>query len=183
MVLPPRIVKMLAEQCRQPLSLPAHCSTLALDIESKTGEHVGLNTIKRLLGFISDERQPRATTLNILAQYLGYTDWDALCIADSRMSNSDFNDTRNEMHTSQLTKGDRIEITYLPNRRVVMTFKGSNAFEITLSENSKLCQGDIIHLDHIVKGYPMLVSEVVRNGVSLGAFTAGKAQGVNFNLL
>ena len=49
--------------------------------------------------------------------------------------------------------------------------------------NSKLKEGDEIVLTHFVKGYPLLVSEVIRNGKSLGRFVAGKERGIDFKLL
>ena len=52
---------------------PSDCEYIALDIFSKTNEHIGVNTIKRLLGFIEDDRNPRISTLNIIAKYL--EDW------------------------------------------------------------------------------------------------------------
>jgi hypothetical protein len=64
-----------------------------------------------------------------------------------------------------------------------MMYLGNNCFRITHSENSKLFAGDEIRLTHIVQGYPLLVSEVVREGRSLGSFTAGKAQGISLQLL
>lgn len=174
---------MLREQFGRPIEQSGDCQLLALDIETKTGEHVGVNTIKRLLGFISDEREARVTTLNIIAQYLNFDSWDALKLFDSKTGNSGFDEEANELHSSQLKSGDMIEINYLPNRRLVIMKTGGNLFNVVESENGKLQVGDTIHIDHFVSGYPMLVSEVTRNGKSLGSFTAGKARGIKFKLL
>ena len=182
MKLSPYIKDLLAKQCGCGLNTSSDCTVLALDIETRTREHMGANTIKRLLGFIDDERQPRVTTLNIIAQYLGYKDWDTLKLVDDETGNSIFGETENEINISQLEPDAEIEITYQPNRRLVIKFQGDNTFLVTESENSKLHVGDIIDVDHIVREYPLLVSEVVRDGESLGSFTAGKAQGIEFKL-
>lgn len=174
---------MLGEQCGKPIEQPNHCQILALDIESKTGEHVGVNTIKRLLGFIDDEREPRITTLNIIALYLGYEDWNALKLLDNKKGNSGFDETQTEIHAAQLELGTMIEITYLPNRKLVVKYLGDSSFVVVESINGKLCVGDLLALDYIVCDYPLLVSEVMREGKSLGSFTAGKQQGIKFNIL
>ena len=53
MRLPFHIIQLLKEKLGKDLRLPSDCEFLALDIESKTGEHIGVNTMKRLLGFIN----------------------------------------------------------------------------------------------------------------------------------
>jgi hypothetical protein len=64
-----------------------------------------------------------------------------------------------------------------------MEYIGENRFRILKSMNSKLKANDEITITHIVQNYPLLVSEVVRDGKSLGSFTAGKAQGIRFKIL
>ena len=71
----------------------------------------------------------------------------------------------------------------MPDRKIKMKYLGNNCFHILDSKNSKISVDDKIKLTHIVQGYPLLVSEVVREGKSLGSFTAGKAQGILFKLL
>lgn len=183
MKLSPNIKDLLAKHCNHNIAKAGDCAILALDIESKTGQHMGVNTLKRLLGFINDEREPRTTTLNIIAQYLGYDNWESLELLDNEAGNSNFNETLTEIHTTQLKHGARIKITYLPNRKLVIKHLGDNSFVVLESENSKLHVGDMLRIDHIVRGFPLLVSKVVRNNTSMGTFTAGKQQGINFEMI
>ena len=73
-------------------------------------------------------------------------------------------------------------VTYPPNREITMEYVGDNHFSVIESKNSKLLKGDLLTLTHIVRGYPLLVSEVIRDGENMGSYTAGKAQGINFIL-
>ena len=72
----PYITELLQQKARRELRLSSDCEYLALDIETVTGEHIGVNTLKRLLGFIDDEREPRLSTLDIIARYLNFNNWD-----------------------------------------------------------------------------------------------------------
>jgi hypothetical protein len=81
-----------------------------------------------------------------------------------------------------MVSGQRLVITYAPNRILTIEHLDGNHFQVIASENSKLREGDLLTLSHIVRYYPLLVSEVIRDGKSLGAFTAGKAQGIDFEL-
>ena len=182
MKLSPYLQELLAGQCHHPLCTSSDCEFLVLDIESKTGEHIGLNTMKRLLGFIDDEREPRQTTLDVIASYLGYDSWETLKVFDDR-SNSSFETSGNEVRTTDLHAGQRIEVKYLPDRRYVLQYMGDRHFLVQTSENSKLQVGDTLTVTHFVEGYPLLIESVVRDGQSLGAFTAGKVQGIRFRLM
>ena len=176
------VTDLLKQKSGKDFRLSSDCEYLALDIESVTGEHIGVNTLKRLLGFIDDEREPRPSTLDIIARYLGFENWDVLRIFDDR-SNSSFESSNEEIRVADLSVGQGIQISYLPDRQIEIQYIGSNRFRVLNSINSKLRAGDEITLTHIVQGYPLLVSEVIRDGESLGSFTAGRAQGIHFKIL
>lgn len=178
----PYIIELLREKSGNEIRVSRDCELLALDVESVTGEHIGVNTMKRLLGFIADERVPRTSTLDVIARYLGYANWDALRLMDESNSNSAFDD-RDEYLACYLEKGQQVMISYPPNRTLTIENMGDNHFRVIESKNSKLQKGDLLTLTHIVRHYPLLVSEVVRDGQDLGSFTAGKAQGIDFELL
>ena len=170
MKLSPYITELLREKSGNEIRLSRDCEMLALDVESVTGEH------------IADERTPRISTLDVIARYLGFANWEALRMVDENSSNSSFDD-RDEYLACYLEKDQQVVISYPPNRSVIIENMGDNHFRVIESENSKLLKGDLLTLTHIVRHYPLLVSEVIRDGRSLGAFTAGKAQGIDFELL
>ena len=178
----PYVTTLLEQKSKHDIRLSADCEYLALDIESVTGEHIGVNTLKRLLGFIDDEREPRISTLDVIARYLGFGSWDELRIYDNK-SNSSFESTSDEIRVQDLAIGQQIQISYIPDRQLILEYLGDNSFRILSSQNSKLQVGDQITLTHIVGKYPLLVSDVIRHGQSLGSFTAGKAQGIAFKIL
>lgn len=182
MILSLNIQQQLKRKSGSDLRLPSDIDFLAHDIESQTGEHMGVNTLKRLLGFIDDERQPRVSTLDIIARYLGYADWNVLNALDAK-SNSGFDEIDGLLHASSLKTGQSVEVTYLPDRRVVLRLKIDNLFIITESENSKLQVDDEVILTHFIQGYPLLVSQVMRGDVQMGSFIAGKARGITYRIL
>lgn len=183
MIFSPFIQKQLKHKSGVDFQDPSDAAQLALDIETVTGEHVGVNTMKRLLGMIDDEREPRVSTLNIVARYLGYADWAELRLFDNG-SNSDFgDDEEGVLVASSLSEGSRLSISYAPDRVVRLCHLHGDHFVVEHSANSKLKEGDEIVVTHFVKGYPLLVGEVIRNGRSLGRFVAGRERGINFQLL
>lgn len=182
MILSLKVIELLRVRCGNDLRLPSDVEALALDIEAVTKEHVGVNTLKRLLGFINDEREPRISTLDIVAHYLGYSNWDVLQQLDSG-SNSNFGNTTDTLDLETLQAGRIIQVSYQPNRRVFLEYQGDNRFLVIESVNSKLRKGDLLETAYIVNGYPLLATNVIRNGENLGNFTAGKAQGITYKIL
>lgn len=178
MKLPFHIIQMLKRKSGSDLRQPSDCEILSLDIESKTGVHIGATTLKRLVGFAQDERTPHTSTLDAIACYLGFAHWDELSkIEDS--GNSDFDVPDDEIRSASLQPGASIEITYLPDRKVTFEYLGDNHYLVIASENSKLQKGDEAEIQHFVLNHPLLVVNVWRKGEPLGQFTAGRVSGLS----
>ena len=176
------IIEQLKRKSGLSLTTPNDIEALALDIQTVTGERLGVNTLKRLTGFIDDEREPRMTTLQIIASYLGYANWKQLAEMEG-IANSDFDETPEVLRSCDITPGTMIKTEYLPDRRVLFQYKGNDQFVVLESENSKLLAGDRATITCMIQDYPLVATEVIRDGKSLGAFTAGKSQGITFSLL
>lgn len=142
---------------------------------------IGETTLKRMLGFTSDSgRSPHRSTLNVIAEFLGYKDYRSLAL-DLELPEviiSDF-DERDAIETDSLHIGDIVELTYLPNRLFTLKYVGDSRFIIESVENSRnLLAGDIVKITHIEKGLPLYIPEVVRDGKNLGAYEAAKNGGL-----
>lgn len=178
MRLPFHIIQLLKEKSGNELRLPSDCEFLSLDIESKTGVHIGATTLKRLVGFAQDERTPHISTLDAIARYLSYAHWDELSKIEDH-GNSDFDVSNEEVRSADLQLGAHVEITYLPDRKVILQYFGKNHYRIIESVNSKLHIGDEVEIQNFVLHHPLLVLNVWRNGESLGQFTAGRISGLS----
>ena len=160
----PYVIDLLKQKSKKDFRLSGDCEYLALDIESVT------------------EREPRPSTLDIIARYLDFENWDLLKCFDDK-SNSSFSAADDEIRVRDLATGQHIQISYLPDRLIELEYCGDEQFLVKKSQNSKLQIDDKLTISHIVKGYPLLVSHVWRDGADLGSFTAGKAQGISFKIV
>ncbi len=155
---------------------PSDCDFISLDIYNVTNDRIGVNTLKRLLGFIDDERDARISTLNILAKYLGYSNWEILSKAE--MSNSTFDKVDGELDVNNLCIGQKIELSYLPDRKIEVEYRGEHKFIVTNSLNSKLQVGDRFKASCLILNYPLIASDVMRQGQCLGQLKAGNISGL-----
>lgn len=178
MILPFHIVELLKKESGSELRLPSDCEILSLDIEGKTGVHLGTTTLKRLVGLAQDERTPHQSTLEVVAHYLGFANWEQLTKIEDK-GNSDFGTNSDEVRADNLTVGTQVKVTYLPDRTVLFRYLGDHLFTVVSSVNSKLSAGDEVEILSFVLNHPLLVLNVCRNGQPLGQFTSGRISGLS----
>lgn len=155
----------------------ADCAPLAGEIG------VSETTVKRMFGLVGKDspernRTPHNSTMDIVAKWLGYESYKDLLreIGEGDFS-SEFTSMRN-IEVQKLDVGTQVQIQYDPARVIVMSYLGDGEFIINEAKNSKLVKGDRIRLTHLVLGQEMIVSEVVRDGRSLGGYRAAKDGGL-----
>ncbi|MCQ2605694.1 MAG: hypothetical protein MJ204_04020 [Bacteroidales bacterium] len=167
-----RIEEVFGKEIRYPLD----CEALAIDISQKCNERISASTLKRFFGFISGT-EPRTYTLDVIAKYIGYKNWDEyLEILAGKNESSEFV-TIEEIKASNLSQNDTYEFCYEPMRKVTFQYKDSQCVVLE-SINSKLQKNDLFVFSSITKDYPLLISSVVRNSMNLGALTLGKVSGI-----
>jgi len=176
-MLSPITVKQIVDKFGKPIRYPLDCVALSVMIENETGERISTNTLKRLLGFIDESREPRLFTLDTIAKYLGFDNWDIYWLSINKTGNSEFGKLE-EINVSELQVNDKIEFHYSPDRIVTIQYSGESLFEVIKAQNSKLVVDDQIEVKHFFLNYPLYINDVIRKGSHLGSFTAGKVSGI-----
>lgn len=178
MALSKELKKKIEERLGSPLNYSADCERLAAAIEEATGERLGVTTIKRMFGFAGEQVEPRGTTMDIIAQYLGYANMRDMTRRLGDASDISMFSPVDKIEVAALTEGTQIQFTYDPNRLLVITYIGDFWFIINESLGSKLRKGDKIRLTQLANGFELLVTDVVRDGANLGPYHAAKDGGL-----
>jgi len=180
MILPPIIILKIEEKAG--ISFASHSERdfqiLSRKIEDVTKCHLGINSLKRLVGHIDYKNHKfRPGTLNIIAQYLGYPSWTNMMF-DIEEGSSGFFPIEGELRVQDLQEGQVVEISYLPNRKLQMAYVGNSMMEVLVSVNSHLQVGDLLQISGMLPKFPFIIQNVVRDGKSMGSYTAGRAGGL-----
>lgn len=172
------IIKKIEEKFGKKLQYSNDCEALSEAIIEETGQRIAVATLKRMTGFTSQKCIPRLYTMDIIARYLGYPNFKVL--AKELNEDTEISDFAwvEELESKTLKEGTQLQITYDPGRVLVLTYLGNDTFIVNESYKSKLQQGDKVTISHFTKGFELLVSDVVRNGESLGPYQAAKAGGL-----
>ena len=145
------------------------------------GDRLGVNTLKRLMGYAKTPIEPRKTTLDAIAHYLGQTSWEVL--VGLQPSDSDW--IEKAVSADEIKEGTSIEVQWLPDREITLLCIGENRFLVTESRHGRLLVGDEVTIQQFRLDYPLEVAHIVRNGVVLCDnkglelnYIAGKKNGI-----
>ena len=176
MILSSNIQKLLRERIACDLSRPSQFDALALDIEERTGERIGVNTLKRLFGLLT-EVKPTEATLKVIARYLGYGSWALLC-KSVEGKNSEIDGDIGAAYPPDMASGTHLTIRYEPQRRVALTVIPGGLCRVDEVSGGKLMAGDVLDVPMVIPGQPFIAKHLIRHGIDIGSYTGGIEGGV-----
>ena len=174
------LLELVEKQYGRKLSTTTDFESLSVIIEKATGDLLSSSTLKRLYGYVSLNTVPRKTTLDILSRFIGNRDYETFRISlsnDPQFSSRFF--SAKTVTTSELRAGDRLRIGWPANRIVTLNYLGNDLFEVETSVNASLVKGDRFRQVSFMKGYPLYLSRILRNGDYTPAYVAGMNSGLN----
>ena len=166
------------------LSTPKDFDYLRERIYARLRVFVGRSTLMRIWGYV-DEVEPRNSTLGILAQFLGYKDWEDYqqnaLLPKEQQSNPVMN--RRLSVKDALKYGHRLRLTWQPQRVCDVEYLGNLSFEVIASENTRLRVGDTFQCSLIIEGEPLYIDNLKQGDCPPVAYVCGKKSGVWFEYL
>ena len=169
----------IEHELKRRIKTPYDFEFLAGVIWERLHENISPTTLKRLWGYIDGADVTRRTTLCILSRFLGYSDWESYLTALANRSDIESEAFNGEgINLDDLKSGDRIEVTWLPNRRCVFRYEGDAHFLVLESENAKLHVGDRFETACFIIGKPMYLDCLIRGTEPPIAYVAGSKNGL-----
>jgi len=149
------IIIQIEKKFGKEIRYPSDCDSLSNDVFLYTKQKISISTLKRLFGFVNGVQEPRLYTLDILAKYIGFNNWDVYLEQIKSNSSSDFFNIE-LLGVESLALETKIKIAYEPNRIIELNYVGDFNFKIETSINIKLQVGDIVKITNFVKKTPLL---------------------------
>ncbi len=150
---------------------------LAIAIQERTRQTVSPATLKRLWGYVEGTDQIRNGTLEILSRFLGFDSWNDFVKLISRDSASNPLDSM-VIHTESLEVGDRIFVSWKPNRRCTFQYLGNQKFIVESAENSKLKAGTTFSCSLFILNEPLYLTDLIQGNNPPVAFVVGTKGGL-----
>lgn len=169
------LLKSVAEKFGGSVSSTKDFESLSSKIEEETSQIVSTSTLKRLYGYMSLKPKPRITTLDILSNYIGRAGFRNLCV---ELQDSSAFLSVETVKSESLEPGQELIVSWLPDREVHLRCVGGQDFEVLDSGTSKLRVGDKFAVKEFMKGHPLYISGIIRDGKALPEYVAGKKAGI-----
>lgn len=173
------ILRRIKEKIGVEMTKSVDFDILAQAIKDKTNESLGVNTLKRLFGYKTEKVVPRLSTMDVIAQYLGCSDYESLIKQLGEDADISIFTPIDLIEVEDLEKGTQVRISYDPNRVFFLTYLGDMKFIVNEVEGSKnILKGDLLSITQLAVGHRLVVADVIRNGESMGSYEAAKFKGL-----
>ena len=173
------ILRRLKEKVGLEMSKSSDYDTLSLAITDSTRENLSVNTLKRLFGFKADKVVPRLSTMDIIARYLGHSDYESLIKELGEDADISLFTPIDCLEVQDLDRGTQLRVTYDPNRVFFLTYLGDFKFIVNDVEGSRnILKGDLLNISQLAVGHRFVASHVVRDGEDLGTYESAKFRGL-----
>ena len=173
---------------RRKLCTPKDFEFLRERIYARLHILVSRTTLMRLWGYVEEDVTPRKGTLDILAQFLGYQDWDVYCqnsLLPKEQQSSPVMSRRLSVKNA-LKYGDKLRLTWQPKRMCDVEYIDDLTFRVVASENTRLQIGDTFQCSLIIEGEPLFLDNLRQSAIPSVpsiAYVCGKKSGVYYEFL
>ena len=158
---------------------------LSQAIFQRIGVYISASTLKRIWGYSKENVMPRLSTLSFLAKFVGYKDWNDFCLHNKDreiMSSSHILNRCIEIE-KDLNIGDKIRLSWLPDRICDIEYIGNLTFQVVKSQNSKLKVGATFVCRIIIENEPLYMDRLIQDSTQPSIYVCGKTGGVRFEMI
>lgn len=159
---------------------PNDFECLANMMNVRLNASLSISTLKRIWGYIDGYGTIREKTLNVLSRFVGYPDYqtfvDEYCGSQEAVSSKRL--FTQSLNTDDLPLHSRVEIRWNPDRICHLRYMGSDKFQVILSKNSKLSEGDTFKCSAFYLNQPLILEEYVHENDAPCRFIVGNNGGL-----
>ncbi len=182
MLMTQRLKKEIEAALGREIRTPNDFEYLRERIYSRLQIMISRTTLMRIWGYLDEKVIPRESTLSILAQFLGYRNWEEFQQNSSPSEAEGSNPvlSRRLNVANDLALGDCLRLTWQPERVCDIRYLGELRFIVIDSKKTRLKKGDTFECSLIVEGEPLYLDNLRQGNHPPIAYICGKKSGVNF---
>ncbi len=161
-------------------STPSDFNALSTMIRCKTKDTISLSSIKRIWGYVNYGSFPSATTLNILARFNDYKNWEEYMLGNLSGDECETSEFISDymVNVALLPVGETLKVVWGKDKWCKMVSLPDARFKVTGSENIKLQPGDIFSLHTLCVGLPFYAFDIHRGTERIAGYIGAKENGI-----
>ena len=147
------------------LEVAADFQALADNLFDTLKQHISSSTLERVWNYSTRKNfKVSLHTLNLLCNYIGKNDWHEFCghLNETGIIDSEIVEGEN-VRASSLSKGELLQISWLPDRKCLIEYMGDYRFRAISCENSTLQPGDTFRCIEFIKNQPAIMDELIQS--------------------
>ena len=164
------------------MQVPKDFDQLSEHISARLGKTVSSSTLKRVWGYVDAPGTPLPWTLNTLASFIGFADFDAFCrsLTDDGEVPSNPVTNRHVNVKDDLTAGDELTLSWQPGRLCRVRYLGNLQFQVVASVATRLQPNDRFQCSLIIEGEPLFLTNLQQPGRPVTNCVCGRNGGIRF---
>lgn len=174
----------LKQDLEKAVQRPIHSSSdfdfLYIHLKAADPYAPSVSTLKRLWAYVNSDSKRSVSTLNTLSRFLGYSDWNSYVehlMRENRVESGFL--TAKSLLSQNLTPGDRVAVSWPPDREMEVLYLGANRYEVTQCTNGMMTPGTTFHALVFTQGIPLMCTDVnMTDGTARSVYTAGSRTGL-----
>ena len=159
---------------------PSDFVTLATVISKSDGCFINEHTLMRLWGYVNRYKSIHKSTLDVLSKYLGYPDFGSFLEHEKTLARKESGEIdKFTVNVTELQAGDRLTISWFPDRTTTLLYLGDSQFRIEAVENASWKVGDKFYCLHFTLGEPLYVDNLTtESGECIKSYAVGMISGL-----
>lgn len=167
----------IEKSLKRKMKSPTDFIFLSGAVFERTRETMSPTTLKRLWGYLDGADKTRNSTLEILSRFLGFEGWDHFVEEIDKDNGSD-KVLSPHIDAKDLIVGDKLKVSWRPDRRCTFRYLDDLQFEVEAAENSKLKVGNTFYCSLFILGEPLYISRLVQGKNPPVDFVVGNKDGL-----
>jgi len=160
---------------------------LSSELLRRTGKNISTSTLKRIYGYVHDQVDARESSLDLLALFAGYGNWQQFCKSQEGpvegAPGSGFINAR-RIDVAELPVNAIVRLSWAPDRICSCLYRGHFCFEVLRSDKTRLVQGTTFKCSLILSDQPLVLDQVCIGGTGVPVpYCIGRLYGVQFDLI
>lgn len=173
-----RLKTQIEQMMGKPLQVAGDFARLSERLVQRTRERVSASTLRRFWGYDSEGVQPRRYTLDVLSRFVGYRSFDDFCQKNGEGEVQSGLVLADKVTASELHPGERLRLTWLPDRVMVVEHDGDGRFTVVEAQNTRLSAGDTFEVSVFIAHEPLYLDRLVHDGGQPAVYVVGKKDGI-----
>lgn len=152
-------------------------------VSRRTGVLLSPTTLKRLWGYLDEQVTPRRSTLDVLARFCGWRDFDDFAAGNIPEIESGNIGSDSIRAGENISRGERVRLFWPPSRMCLIEYIGDIDWKVVEAEATRLRSGDTFRCALIVSGEPLYLDNLIHEGSRPGVYVCGRKSGITFKRL